>query len=169
MAIACGTLIGVWPSLPDASSTATVAHAASATAGDAAEMGEAAPRGRDAKPPRIKRVQRGYATFLAKSFHGEEAASGEIFDSRKLVAAHRTLPFGSMVRITNLENGRVVTVRIMDRGPYGQNWREGTIIDLSRAAARRLDMIEDGQVRIRLVVLRVGDDTVRARRSADST
>jgi rare lipoprotein A len=110
---------------------------------------------------RVARVQTGYATFLAKSFHGDESASGEIFDRRKLVAAHRSLPFGTRVRVTNLENGRSVDVRIIDRGPYGQNWREGTIIDLSRAAATRLDMVEDGQVRVSVRVLRLGVEGYR--------
>jgi len=103
-----------------------------------------------------RRVQTGYATYLARSFHGDEAASGEIFDQRKLIAAHRSLPFNSRVRVRNLENGRSVDVRIIDRGPYGQNWREGTIIDLSRAAATRLGMIKDGQVRVRVTVLSLG-------------
>lgn len=106
----------------------------------------------------FKRVQTGYATYLARSFHGDEAASGEIFDERKLVAAHRSLPFNSRVRVRNLENGRIVDVRIMDRGPYGKNYREGTIIDLSRAAARRLGMIKDGQVRVRVTVLSLPPD-----------
>lgn len=122
---------------------------------------------RDRQPARAKRVARvqtGYATFLARSFHGDESASGETFDRRKMVAAHRSLPFGTRVRVTNLENGRTVDVRIIDRGPYGQNWREGTIIDLSRAAATRLDMIEDGQVRVRVRVLRVGDEGYRSPR-----
>jgi rare lipoprotein A len=115
--------------------------------------------------PRFGRVQLGYATYLAQSFDGNESASGEIFDQRKLIAAHRTLPFGSRVRITNLENGRSVLVRIMDRGPYGKNWREGTIIDVSKAAARRLRMIRDGQVRVKVVVLKFGSN----RRVARST
>ena len=106
----------------------------------------------------FKRVQTGYATYLARSFHGDEAASGEIFDERKLVAAHRSLPFNARVRVRNLENGRVVDVRIMDRGPYGKNYREGTIIDLSRAAAKRLGMIKDGQVRVRVTVLSLPAD-----------
>lgn len=116
-----------------------------------------------AKP--VTRIQTGYATYLAKSFHGEESASGEIFDRRKMVAAHRSLPFGTRVRVTNLENGRSVEVRIIDRGPYGQNYREGTIIDLSRAAASRLDMIEDGQVRVKVRVLQVGDEGYRSPRA----
>lgn len=107
-------------------------------------------------PSRYLSAQTGYATFLASSFHGNESASGEVFDSNKLVAAHRTLPFGSIVRVTNLQNGRSVNVRIIDRGPYGKNYREGTIIDLSRAAARRVRMIQDGQVRVRVTVIRLG-------------
>jgi len=113
----------------------------------------AAPIGRTAVPE-----QEGYATYLARSFHGKKSASGETFDERRLVAAHRTLPFGSVVRVTNVQNGRSVTVRIVDRGPYGQNYREGTIIDLSRAAARRLRMLRDGQVPARVEVLRLGEE-----------
>jgi rare lipoprotein A len=102
-------------------------------------------------------VLRGDATYLADFFHGRESASGEIFDQRKMVAAHRSLPFGSRVRVINLKNGRSVSVRIVDRGPYGRNYREGTIIDLSKAAARQLRMLRDGQVRVRVVVLSIGD------------
>jgi rare lipoprotein A len=102
-------------------------------------------------------VLRGDATYLADFFHGRESASGEIFDQRKLVAAHRSLPFGSRVLVTNLKNGRSVRVRIVDRGPYGRNFREGTIIDLSKAAAQRLRMVRDGQVRVKVVVLSIGD------------
>jgi len=101
-------------------------------------------------------VQTGYATWVTHARDGNESASGEIFRERKLVAAHRTLPWGSVVRVVNLENQRAVTVRVIDRGPYGENYREGAIIDLSKAAARRLDMIEDGKVRVRVVVLRLG-------------
>ena len=107
-------------------------------------------------------AQQGYATYLARSFHGRTSASGERFDQRKMVAAHRTLPFGSVVRVTNVRNGRTVTVRIIDRGPYGKNYREGTIIDVSRAAARRLRMIEDGQVPARVEILKRGDGKYRA-------
>ena len=102
-------------------------------------------------------VLNGDATYLADFFHGRESASGEIFDQRKMVAAHRSLPFGSQVRVTNLKNGRSVSVRIVDRGPYGRNYREGTIIDLSQAAARKLRMMRDGQVHVRVVVLSIGD------------
>jgi rare lipoprotein A len=112
-------------------------------------------------------VLRGDATYLADFFHGRESASGEIFDQRKMVAAHRSLPFGSRVRVTNLKNGRSVSVRIVDRGPYGQNYREGTIIDLSKAAAKQLRMLRDGQVHVRVVVLSIGDGK-RVDRARDS-
>ena len=102
------------------------------------------------------RRQLGLASFYGSAFQGEETASGEEFDRRDLTAAHRTLPLGSVVRVTNLENGRKVVVRINDRGPYGRNHRKGTIIDLSRAAARRLGFMKDGLVRVRLEVLRRG-------------
>lgn len=108
--------------------------------------------------PNVIQEQEGYATFVARSFHGRKSASGETFDERRLVAAHRALPFGSVVRVTNVRNGRSVTVRIVDRGPYGQNYREGTIIDLSRAAAQRLRMIRDGQIPARLEVLTLGEN-----------
>lgn len=107
-------------------------------------------------------VQNGYATFVTRGLDAEKTASGERFDSRQLLGAHRTLPFGSMVRVTNLENGRTVDVRIIDRGPFGQNAREGTIIDLSRAAAQRIGMVQGGQIRVRLVVLRLGGGPIRS-------
>jgi rare lipoprotein A len=108
--------------------------------------------------PAVVQEQEGYATFVARSFHGRKSASGEIFDERRLVAAHRALPFGSVVRVTNVRNGRSVTVRIVDRGPYGRNYREGAIIDLSRAAAQRLRMIRDGQIPARLEILTLGEN-----------
>jgi rare lipoprotein A len=101
-------------------------------------------------------TQTGLATFVTRARDGDESASGEIFEGRKLVAAHRTLPWGSIVRVTNLDNGRAVTVRVIDRGPYGRNHRKGAIIDLSRAAARRLQMIHDGKVPVRVTVVRLG-------------
>ncbi len=107
--------------------------------------------------PSVVSEQDGYATYVARWFHGRTAANGERYDERQLVAAHRTLPFGSVVRVTNVRNGRSVTVRIVDRGPYGKNYREGTIIDLSRRAAERLRMIKDGQIPARLEVLEVGE------------
>jgi len=107
-------------------------------------------------------AQTGLATWVTPRRDGLESASGEIFRGGKLVAAHRTLPWGSVVRVQNLENGRAVTVRVIDRGPYGANHRQGAIIDLSRSAARRLHMIRDGKVRVRVTVLRLGSGLRRA-------
>ena len=104
-----------------------------------------------------KRVQTGLASFYGPGFQGKETASGETFDQREMVAAHRTLPLGSVVRVTNLENGRDVELRVIDRGPYGRNFRKGTIIDVSRGAARELDFLEDGLVRVRVEVLELAE------------
>jgi rare lipoprotein A len=106
-------------------------------------------------PPR---TQLGLASYYGPGFHGEETASGRVFNQWQMVAAHRTLPFGSVVRVTNLENGRTVVVRIIDRGPYGKNYRAGTIIDLSKGAARRLRSVHDGIVRVRIDVLKNGGE-----------
>lgn len=111
-----------------------------------------------AAPPR---VQVGLASWYGPGFHGNQTANGEIFDQREMVAAHRSLPLGSVVRVTNLENGRGVVLRVIDRGPYGRNYRKGTIIDVSHGAARRLGFIRDGLVRVRLEVVRLGGEARR--------
>lgn len=103
-------------------------------------------------PPQI---QLGLASYYGPGFHGRETASGEIFDQRRMVAAHRTLPLGTVVRVTNLANGRAVVLRVIDRGPYGRNFRKGTIIDVSKGAARRLGFIRDGLVPVRVEVLKL--------------
>lgn len=84
---------------------------------------------------------------MAAFYGGGRTASGEITGPAGLTAAHRTLPFGTRVLVTNVRNGKTVVVRIIDRGPYGR----GRIIDVSRAAARELDMIESGTARVILV------------------
>jgi len=113
-----------------------------------------APPRHTAPPPRTglgqPGVQRGLATFYGDEQQGGPTASGERFDKRKLTAAHRSLPLGTRVRVTNTKNGRSVEVRINDRGPYGHG---GRIIDLSEAAARRLDMIDAGVVPVIVEVL----------------
>lgn len=112
----------------------------------------------EAQPPRTgmaPAVQRGLATFYGAEQQGGPTASGERFDRHQLTAAHRTLPLGTRVRVTNTRNGRSVEVRINDRGPYGGH---GRIIDLSEAAARRLDMIDAGVVPVIVEVLPDGRD-----------
>ena len=88
----------------------------------------------------------GKASYYGSRHHGRRTASGERFDQNALTAAHRTLPFGTRVRVTNLNNARTVVVRINDRGPYGR----GRIIDLSFKAAQQLDMIRTGVVPVRV-------------------
>jgi rare lipoprotein A len=97
---------------------------------------------------RIVGVQEGKASWYGREQQGGPTASGERFDMHKLTAAHRKLPMNTRVRVTNLRNGRQVVVRINDRGPYGR-----CIIDLSKAAAERLEMIDAGVVPVRLEVL----------------
>lgn len=97
-------------------------------------------------------TQKGLASWYGKPFHGRRAADGEIYNMYKMVAAHRTLPFNSLVRVTDLRNGRQVVVRIIDRGPFVKN----RIIDLSFGAARALDMVGPGVAPVRLQLLSSG-------------
>jgi peptidoglycan lytic transglycosylase len=91
-------------------------------------------------------METGLASWYGPKFHGKRTASGEVFNQEKLTAAHPTLPWGSRVKVTNLANGKSVDVRINDRGPFGK----GRIIDVSRAAARALDMVERGITTVQL-------------------
>src|SRR5262245_6377800 len=100
--------------------------------------------------------QFGDATFYASYFDGRPTASGRIFDGDKAIAAHRSYPFGTVVRVTCLGNRRSINVVIIDRGPYGKNQREGAIIGLSRSAAEKLSIINRGQARVKLEVLHWG-------------
>ncbi|MGQ7829394.1 septal ring lytic transglycosylase RlpA family protein [Altererythrobacter sp. Z27] len=97
----------------------------------------------------IEHLGSGRASFYGKRFHGRPTASGEAFDMHAMTAAHRTLPFGSMVRVTNLANGRSVVVRINDRGPFHGN----RVIDVSRAAATELGLIAPGSGEVDLELL----------------
>jgi rare lipoprotein A len=95
-------------------------------------------------------TERGDASYYAHDFHGRKTASGEAFDMHELTAAHRTLPMGTRVRVTRLDNGRDVVVRINDRGPF----KRGRVIDVSYEAARKLDLIAAGVAPVKLEVLR---------------
>jgi len=94
-------------------------------------------------------TQTGLASFYGHAHDGKIAASGQSFDSGGLTAAHRTLAFGTLVKVTNLDNGQSVTVKITDRGPFVR----GRIIDVSLAAARALGMREKGVTRVKLEAL----------------
>jgi rare lipoprotein A len=100
--------------------------------------------------------EEGKASWYGAPFHGRQASNGEIYDMNKLTAAHRTLPFNTMVRVTNLNNGKSTTVRITDRGPFVDN----RIIDLSYAAAREIESVGPGVVPVRLEILSAIDPTV---------
>lgn len=88
----------------------------------------------------------GLASYYGARHHGNKTASGERFDQNALTAAHRSLAFGSRVRVTNLRNSKTVVVRINDRGPFSPK----RIIDLSQKAAEQLDMLRDGVVPVRI-------------------
>ena len=98
--------------------------------------------------------QTGTATWYSDSLAGRHTASGVPYDPTELTAAHRTLPFGTRVRVTRLDNNRSVEVVVNDRGPFGSRTR---IIDLSRRAAEELEMLRAGVARVRVDVLELGD------------
>jgi rare lipoprotein A len=104
------------------------------------ETGNAAPIAKIPVPSQPTMIETGLASWYGSRHHGKRTASGEVFNQDKLTAAHRTLPWGSIVKVTNLANGKSVEVRINDRGPF----TKGRIIDVSRAAARSLGMVEQG-------------------------
>jgi rare lipoprotein A len=108
-------------------------------------------------PRGILEAREGLASFYGEAFHGRTTASGVRFDMKAMVAAHPTYPFGTVVRVTNLANGRAVEVRIIDRGPAAGPRAAGVVIDVSHRAAESLRFVRDGRTRVRLEVLRWGD------------
>jgi rare lipoprotein A len=101
------------------------------------------------KPAPIGETESGIASWYGAPYNGRRSANGEVYDMEKLTAAHRTLPFDTWVEVTNLENKKRIDVRITDRGPFVK----GRIIDLSLAAAREIDMVAAGTVRVKLKVI----------------
>lgn len=104
-----------------------------------------------APPAPVGSTERGLASWYGHPYHGRPAADGEIYDMETMVAAHRTLPFQTWVRVQNLSNGKSVDVRIIDRGPFVQN----RIIDLSHAAAKAIDLIGPGTAMVELTVIQM--------------
>ncbi|NPA41126.1 MAG: septal ring lytic transglycosylase RlpA family protein [Aquificae bacterium] len=96
------------------------------------------------------KVERGIASWYGGRFHGRRTASGEIYDLFKFTAASRTLPLGTYVLVINEENGKIITVRINDRGPYV----DGRIIDLSQSAAHKLGMMRSGIAMVKVIPLK---------------
>jgi rare lipoprotein A len=101
------------------------------------------------KPDEGSVFEEGKASWYGAPFHGRQASNGEIYDMNKLTAAHRTLPFNTVVRVINTTNGKSTTVRITDRGPFVDN----RIIDLSFAAAKQIDLVGPGVALVQLVIL----------------
>ena len=108
----------------------------------------------DGEEYRVMDTSEGYretavASWYGQAFQGRRTSSGEPYDMYQMTAAHKTLPIPTYVRVTNLENGRIVVVRVNDRGPF----IEGRIIDLSLVAAQKLDMVRNGTARVEVVAL----------------
>ena len=99
-------------------------------------------------------TQIGIASYYGKKFHKKRTANGEIFNMYKVSAAHKSYPLGTKVRVTNLENGKSIKLVINDRGPFVK----GRIIDLSYRAARKLDFVNQGTTKVRIDVIRLGDN-----------
>ena len=96
-------------------------------------------------PPVVEPLHEGTASWYGGKFHGRQTACGETFDENGLTAAHRSLPFGTRIAVTNLDNGCTVTLRVTDRGPYHGD----RILDLSRGAAEHLGFVDRGVARVR--------------------
>jgi rare lipoprotein A len=121
-----------------------------AVAACAEKRGPTAPAAVSAEPAR-RFV--GLASWYGQPHHGRSTASGERYDMYRLTAAHRTLPFGTRLRVTSVENGRSVVVRVNDRGPYVA----GRLLDLSYGAAKTLEIVGDGVARVEVVILPPSD------------
>jgi rare lipoprotein A len=98
-------------------------------------------------------IQEGKASYYADKFEGRPTASGEKYKHAKLTAAHKSLPFGTIVKVTNIKNGKSVEVRINDRGPYV----DGRVIDLSKSAAEKIDLIHAGIADVKIEIIDAGD------------
>ena len=146
-------LIATLAALPFGSALAETANEAAVEAAAAVElvpMVQPLPEAPAAPATTATRVLgSGIASFYAAELHGRRTASGERFDMHQLTAAHRTLPFGTRVVVTNPANGRSVTVRINDRGPF----HGGRVIDLSRAAATEIGLVARGHGRVELALV----------------
>ena len=103
------------------------------------------------------------ASYYGKDFHGKKTSNGEVFNMNDLTCAHKSLPFDTILRVTNLSNGKTVKVRVNDRGPFVIA-RE---IDLSTAAAKKLDMMSTGTAKVKIEILKMGPDTALSRQTAE--
>ncbi|MCQ2592321.1 MAG: septal ring lytic transglycosylase RlpA family protein [Treponema sp.] len=102
------------------------------------------------------------ASFYAEAFHGKPTSNGEVFNMNDFTCAHKSLPFDTILKVTNLQNGKSVKVRVNDRGPFVVD-RE---IDLSKAAAIKLDMITSGTTKVKLEIVKLGENTKLSQQTA---
>src|SRR5579871_121762 len=130
---------------PPPATAARPGHPATAASGSGSAAAKNTPPG---VVPTISDLY-GYASWYGYPYHGRKTASGEVYDMYQMTAAHKTLPLGSLVRVTNQDNGREVEVLINDRGPFV----EGRVIDLSYAAAKEIQMVGPGVALVKLSVL----------------
>lgn len=107
-----------------------------------------------AEPTKVGDIQYGISSYYADKFHGRRTANGEVYDMHNLSAAHQTLPLNSIVRVTNLENNKILELRINDRGPFIKN----RILDCSYGAAVKLGFISQGTAMVKIEVLKIGDN-----------
>jgi rare lipoprotein A len=153
----CGSRRPVTARQPAPTAPASTPENTEATARSSTAPPAAVPRKRrkdGSIPVAPGHTEEGEASWYGAPFHGRQASNGEIYDMNKLTAAHRTLPFETMVRVTNQKNGKSAIVRITDRGPFVNN----RIIDLSYAAARQIESIGPGVVPVRIEVLSTASD-----------
>ena len=99
-------------------------------------------------------IYEGVASYYGPNFHGKLTANGEVYDKDGISAAHKTLPLNSLVKVTNIDNGKSVTLRINDRGPY----IKGRILDCSYGAAKKLDFVNEGTTEVKVEVIKWGDN-----------
>jgi len=103
---------------------------------------------------RVNQVLKGECSYYADKFHGNKTANGEIYDMNQYTAAHRTLPFNTILDVKNINNGITVRVRINDRGPF----KKGRILDLSLAAAKKIDLVRSGITQIEAKIIKLGNE-----------
>lgn len=112
---------------------------------------------------RAQGTLRGEASYYGAAFAGRRTANGEVFEPERFTAAHRSLPFGTVLRVTRVDTGAVVYVRVNDRGPYGKKRR---ILDLSQAAAEALDMLKRGIAEVRAEVVERGKTAAKKKKKS---
>lgn len=150
LALCLGLVVGCAPK-PVYRSGGTAPRPAKPTSSRPSQVVAPGPAGHPVDLDKIDTAyQVGVASYYGKKFHGRKTANGEVFNMYKLTAAHRVLPLGTQVKVTNLQNGRWVEVKVNDRGPF----IEGRILDLSFAAALELEMVKQGTAKVMIEITR---------------